>query len=138
MSLGFMTSARGHILRFLGKKRDGMFDALDIKKPGDRQTADRYFDGSGTARLEKLRAILVERGMSGDEFDHALVQLQSEGCIAGDALTDIGVDTHAAEYKAYLLDAKAKAPKADLKNDIDKVVSDVDVKHNAELAKRVK
>lgn len=133
-----MTSARGHILRFLGKKRDGMFDALDIKKPGDRQTADRYFDGNGVARLDKLRTMLVERGMSVDDFDHALVQLQSEGCIAGDALTDAGVDAHAAEYKAYLMDAKVKAPKTDMKNDIDKVIIDVDIKHNAELAKRTK
>lgn len=131
-----MTSPRGHILRFLGKKRDGMFDALDIKKPGDRQTADRYFDEQGTARLSKLRAILVERGMSGDDFDHALMQLQSEGCIAGDALTDAGVDAHAVEYKAYLLDAKAKAPKVDKKHDFDKIIADVDLKHQIELTKR--
>lgn len=132
-----MTSSRGFILRFLGKKRDGMFSALDIKKPGDRQTADRYFDGSGEARLANLRSILVERGtVTGDEFDAALMQLQSEGCIAGDALTTVGVDTHHAEYKAYLMDAKVKAPKIDKKHGFDQLIADVDLKQQIELTKR--
>lgn len=88
-SMDFMSSPRGHILKFLWK-----------------QYCENFLDLS----LDDIRKKLDERGsVSAKDFDTALQELESEGVVEKNAFTKSGLDVFAAEYKMYLSNAESAA-----------------------------
>jgi hypothetical protein len=113
--MGFMDSARGHLLRFLWKQRQGMF--LDMT-------------------LDDLKMKLVSRGTVVEkDFTEALSTLADEKSLDGEKLTDAGADSMATEYKQYLTEAaKTVLPKA--RSMFTAAQVDFDVMHTADVAAR--
>jgi hypothetical protein len=94
--MDIMNSPEGFILRFLKKKRDGMFDRLDKAK--DSVTVARYVDADGKAKLKKLKVVLIERGtLSEGQFDSALASLENDGYVDKEELTEEGLALHESE-----------------------------------------
>lgn len=99
--MNFMDSPEGFILRFLKKKKAGMFDSLHSVK--DKATIDRYLGADGKADLSKLKAVLVERkSLTPEAFDAALDSLTKDGYIEKGELTEKGMEKHDADCAAYL------------------------------------
>jgi hypothetical protein len=114
--MSFMESARGHILRFLWKQRQGAF--LDMS-------------------LDDIKAKLVSRGsvIEGD-FDAALQTLVDDGHVTNGKMTGTGADTMATEYKQHLSSLVGAAPLGK-KAEMQAISTDFDEKYAQDVAVRV-
>lgn len=86
--------------------------------------------------LDDLRLKLIEREtLTGDDFDKALVEVETEGLVADNVLTVAGKDAYASEYLQYFTDTLDKVP-VSRKGEIESARDEFLAKHLTEVALR--
>ena len=121
-AMSFMDTPRGQLLNFLRKQSEGAFTDITLEE----HIALRV----GRTDLDRARGLVGASTLTGADYLSALATLRTEAAVVGDAITDEGLDTHAVEYKQYLVDAEVVAP-AHMKEGLQAEIVKFDAKQQA-------